>query len=107
MDLFHLLSALLMDVEVECRRLQLWELDPPTPEALASTEPFCLDTLTFSQWLQFVFLVRMSRLIDHRATLPVSCQVAPMAEEYFDRLALDAHTLIARLRDIDELLSTA
>lgn len=105
MNQYHLLSVLLKDVEAECRRLQLWELEPPTPEALASTEPFCLDTLTFTQWLQFVFFVRMSQLIDHRATLPTSCQIAPMAEEYFARLALNANTLIARLKDIDELLS--
>ncbi|WP_258876037.1 YqcC family protein, partial [Pseudomonas aeruginosa] len=29
------------------------------PEALASPEPFCVDTLALEQWLQWIFLPRM------------------------------------------------
>ena len=45
--------ALLIDIEAQLRQMGLWQAVPPSPEALASSQPFCIDTLDFSQWLQF------------------------------------------------------
>ena len=98
-------SLRLMDVEAELRRLQQWQQTSPGAEALASTEPFCVDTLTFSQWLQFVFLPRMQALSAAEQPLPERCEIAPMAEEYFLPLALDAGALIGHLQAIDALLN--
>ena len=42
-------AALLIDVESGLRQLNLWELRSPPAEALASTQPFCIDTLNFAQ----------------------------------------------------------
>ena len=55
-------AALLIDLEGALRSRLLWDADEPSPEALASTQPFCIDTLDFPQWLQFVFLPRMRAL---------------------------------------------
>ena len=49
-------AEVLIDIEAELRRLGLWDAAPPPAEALASTEPFAIDTLTPPQWLQFIFL---------------------------------------------------
>lgn len=59
----------------------LWSTRPPTPEALASQQPFACDTLRFEQWLQFIFVPRMQALIEAGSPLPRHMQVAPMAEE--------------------------
>lgn len=59
------LADCLLRIEMELRQLQLWEQERPPEEAFASTEPFCIDTLAFTQWLQFVFLERMSVLIEN------------------------------------------
>lgn len=75
--------SLLIDIEAELRRLQQWQHEPPPAEALASVEPFCVDTLTFAQWLQFVFLPRMHALAAVRQLPPGRCEIKPMAEEYF------------------------
>ena len=99
------LLSLLMDIEAELRRLQLWQAESPSPEALASSQPFCVDTLTFAQWLQFVLLVKMRRLLEQQLPLPGNCQIAPMAEEYFRATALDAAALIALLQRFDRCLS--
>ena len=93
----------LLRLEAEMRRLQLWESEVPSPEALASSEPFCLDTLTFPQWLQFVFLPRMSQLIEMEQPLPGRCGIAPLAEEMFKNSS-GFETLTVLLTDIDQRL---
>lgn len=95
------LQALAQDL----KDLGLWQDEAPPAEHLASQQPFCIDTLSFSQWLQFVFLTRMQVLVDARLTLPGQCGIAPMAEEYFKPMALDAGVLIQRLETIDKVLS--
>ena len=44
--------------------LPLWEKVSPSAAALASDEPFCIDTLTFPQWLQFIFLPTLYRMLE-------------------------------------------
>jgi uncharacterized protein YqcC (DUF446 family) len=96
-------SDQLLQLEMELRRQDLWQAEPPAPEALASTEPFCVDTLTLPQWLQFIFLPRMSQLIELEQPLPRQCGIAPVAEEFF-RNTNDAEPLIKLLADIDARL---
>ena len=50
-DVIDALNAL----ELGLRDLGLWSDARPEPEALASTMPFCYDTLELEQWLQFIF----------------------------------------------------
>ena len=100
------IAAVLMDIEKELRDLLLWQQQPPPPEALASTQPFGIDTLNFAQWLQFVFLPRMHQLADAAGALPQQCGIAPMAEEYFRDLGLNSGELLRQLRLIDRILSS-
>ena len=98
------IATLLLELEAELRTLNLWDEERPSPEALASTQPFCVDTLTLPQWLQFVFLPRMSHLVEFEQPLPQKCGVAPMAEEFFRGGALPVATLVRKLSEIDERL---
>ena len=95
----------LLNLEAELRQLGLWQSEAPSCEALLSTQPFCLDTLNFAQWLQFIFLPRLQHLLDMKLSLPQRCAVAPMAEEYFKALPVDASPLLLSLRKVDSLLS--
>ena len=52
----------------------------PTPEALASTMPFCYDTMDVEAWLQFIFLGRMRELLEQGDPLPESCAITPYLE---------------------------
>lgn len=105
LDIYTTVASLLIDLESELRHLQMWDAEPPSVESLASVEPFCIDTLEFYQWLQFVFLVRLSSLVANEAPLPVNCQIAPMAEEYFVGLSLDGGGVINVLKRVDQVLS--
>jgi len=98
-------AVVLIDVEAELRRLRLWDDEPPTPEALSSTQPFAIDHLTLPQWLQFIFLPRMHALVEDEAQLPDKCGIGPMAEEYFRGSALPTAALMDALEQIDVLLS--
>jgi uncharacterized protein YqcC (DUF446 family) len=105
MSLFVEAASLLIDIESELRNLDLWESEAPSAAALASTEPFCVDTLSFTQWLQFVFLPRMYALLEVERLPPGRCEVRPLAEQYFAEGQLPAVGLIEAIGRLDELLN--
>ncbi len=98
-------AELLIDIEAQLRQLGLWEREPPPPQALASDQPFSVDTLTLPQWLQFIFLPTLHRLLAEGQPLPGRCGIAPMAQEYFRGLALASATLEQTLLKMDRILS--
>lgn len=99
------IAEILIDIEKELRDLRLWEVESPSEEALASTQPFAIDTLNFPQWLQFIFIPRLYYMVEQRLLLPNVSGVKPMAEEYFQVLNLNSAALISHLGRIDNLLS--
>ena len=103
-DLYFNLQEALFDLEAELRSAGLWEEYSPPAEALASQQPFCIDTLAFNQWLQFVFITKLGALVEGRQTLPGQCGVAPMAEEFFRGLDTSGSGVVRVLQRIDTLL---
>lgn len=101
------LRSLLMDLECQLRMLGCWDDEPPAVEALASEQPFAIDTLEFYQWLQWIFLPRMHQLLDQQLPLPCRCQITVIAEEWVKLRTLDASDLLACLHAIDQLLEGA
>jgi uncharacterized protein YqcC (DUF446 family) len=98
-------AELLIDIEAQLRQLGQWHNVRPAADALVSDQPFCVDTLTFPQWLQFIFLPTIYTMLKEGQTLPDRCGIAPMAEEYFRGTGLRCSELVAALARIDELLS--
>lgn len=95
----------LLRIEMELRQLGLWESESPPPEAFQSAQPFCIDTLEFTQWLQFVFVARLKILIEDDRALPSVSGIAPMAEEHFRTRPESGEGLIRELKVMDQLLS--
>lgn len=100
-----LLLQLLNELEAELCRLQLWQVDKPNIEALSSVVPFALDTLSFPQWLQFIFIDKLTQLLKLSLPLPKSISVLPMAEEYFKSQSIDSIKIVHIIAHIDRLLS--
>ncbi|WP_189416688.1 YqcC family protein [Cellvibrio zantedeschiae] len=98
-------AEILIDIEKELRELRLWEFESPPEEALASTQPFAIDTLNFPQWLQFIFIPRLYFMVEQGLPLPRVSGVKPMAEEYFGVLSLNSAALIMHLDAMDKLLT--
>ena len=99
------LLALLNDLEAELSDKSLWSDIAPSETALNSLVPFAIDTLTFSQWLQFIFIPKMSMLVQQNLPLPRTMLVLPMAEESFKNIAVDSAGLLVIIGRIDRLLS--
>jgi len=98
-------QRLLTQIEVELKRLSLWKTTPPSAAALASTAPFCIDTMPFPDWLQFVFLVKMQQLLALEMPLPANMAIHPMAEEAFQHLPEDTRQLSQLILSFDHLLN--
>ena len=98
------LISLLIDLEYELRRAQLWATYSPTDEALSGVEPFCIDTMTFQEWLQFVFLPRMYLLLEQELPLPEACNITAMAETVWAGTPA-AKPVIVVLRSLDNSIN--
>ncbi len=101
------IAEVLIDIEAQLRQLGMWDKIPPSSHALLSTEPFCVDTLTLPQWLQFIFIPTIYKMLEEQEELPERCGIAPMAEEFFRGTGLAIGELVASLERMDELLSAA
>lgn len=98
------LWKLLDELEAELRRLNYWCDVPPSPKALASTEPFAVDTLSLPEWLQWVYLQRLRALLESNMPLPSGALVKPYAEEYFAQADEPAGDLVVIIDRIDACL---
>lgn len=103
MQQWHALADVLLELERELRALGLWSPQPPSTADLSSQEPFCLDTLDFEQWLQWVFIPRMAAIIEAGGSMPPGCNIQPMAEESLAHLGRRRHELLSILGRIDRL----
>ncbi|MEP4146855.1 MAG: YqcC family protein [Halioglobus sp.] len=101
------IAEVLIDIEAQLRQLGMWDKIPPSSQALLSTEPFCVDTLTLPQWLQFIFIPTIYKMLEEQEALPERCGIAPMAEEFFRGTGLAIADLLSSLERMDELLSAA
>jgi uncharacterized protein YqcC (DUF446 family) len=70
-------------IEAEMRRLGVWSPLPLAPEKLNFREPFAMDTMTFTEWLQFVFMPR-ARAAAESGQFPKGWGMATMAAREFD-----------------------
>lgn len=97
----------LLLIERELRALGWWMATPPSDEALASTEPFCVDTLPFEAWLQWVFLLRMKGLVESAGPLPRASGIRLMAEEVYRGREAEVQALLVALGEFDQLIGGA
>jgi uncharacterized protein YqcC (DUF446 family) len=107
MKTYQQLSDMINALEESLQTHDLWLAQKPSNDALSSAEPFAVDTLSFIQWLQFLFLPRIKQICQETAELPKVCSIAPMAEEYFKSNQIDGDTIISKLIKIDQLISNA
>jgi len=105
MPIYRQTTRLLQQIEVELKAIGGWHQQPPSVEALQSRQPFCVDTLSFTQWLQFIMLPKMAHLVRTHAPLPRNIAVAPMAEEALNAHQPSPERLIRLLDELDQLLS--
>ena len=67
-DIPNRIADVLLEVEATLRNHGRWDSTRPPARSLDSTQPFCIDTLRFEQWLQWVFLPRMLQILAEGAS---------------------------------------
>ena len=88
-------------IEAEMRRIGFWQAAPLKPEQYQFSEAFAMDTMAFSQWLQFIFIPRVK---DSAASgkFPSKSEVAAQAVREFDGQQ-EASQLESLLSEFDAL----
>lgn len=99
------LADQLLLIERELRVLDLWDTSAPDARALASQEPFCVDTLSFEQWLQWIFLPRMKVILEREEALPAVSGILSMAEVVYQTQPQRMAGLLKALGRFDALIS--
>ncbi|PMR75332.1 YqcC family protein [Billgrantia endophytica] len=104
------LDVALRRLEATLKAADLWRVPRPEPEAFDSGQPFCVDTMEMPQWLRFVFIARLDAMVESRAPLPESCQVAPAAEVYLKQAGIRTSNfllLVKSLEEVDRIINEA
>src|SRR5215472_4730304 len=100
-QLQHNASRYIDQIEKEMRRIGFWQEQPLRPEQLSFKKAFAVDTMTFAQWLQFVFVPRVREAVASN-NFPSSSSVGVQAVREFDGDP-DADRLIQLLSEFDAL----
>lgn len=97
--------AALNELEAALQAVGWWQDAAPDAAALRSSEPFCVDTLTFSEWLQWVYVPKMRSFIVTHGRLPTSSGLLAMAEEAWRDCTEDSAPLLVLMARLDCLVN--
>ncbi|MBS1913854.1 MAG: YqcC family protein [Bacteroidetes bacterium] len=103
-DIYDRLLQLAEAIEAEMRHARMWQHEALPPEAYQFRAAFAMDTMAFTQWLQFVFLPRVRAIVAERGALPGQSFVAAQAVREFDGVE-QAARLESLLADLDALVN--
>lgn len=103
---YHKLKEILFDLETELRQKNLWEPTKPSSENLANTQPFCINTLKFEQWLQWVFIPKINTAIDDDLPLPANSQIEPMIDVLLKDRGFDTNNIRIIISRFDTLINS-
>lgn len=95
--------AALDAVVAEMRAAGMWQREPLPEAASRFREAFAADTMSFDQWLQFVFVPQVEKLIAAGGPFPRASAVAVRAARELDGAGLVA--LEGALRAFDALFN--
>ena len=88
-------------IEAEMRRIGMWQQVPLAPEQYDFRAAFAMDTMSFPQWLQFIFIPNV-RAAASQNKFPASSHVAAQAVREFDTVP-EASQLVRLLSEFDAL----
>ncbi|MFC3031665.1 YqcC family protein [Pseudoalteromonas fenneropenaei] len=102
-ELFYLQVQTRLDELAEALlQAGLYAEQAPDAAAFASTAPFCCDTMSFPNWLQFVLLPKLGEMVKTRAALPHNLVLLPMLEMTVPASSQTAR-LYAAIAELDSL----
>jgi uncharacterized protein YqcC (DUF446 family) len=104
-SVFDRMRAKADEIEAELKRIGYWQQQPLPAEKLQFKRAFGADTMSFPQWLQFVFLPRARDVAAKRAKAPDASTVGAYAVRELDGDP-KADQLVSLLSEFDALFGT-
>lgn len=101
------IKAQIQRIESMLRSMELHSDQRPDDSAFESAVPFCYDTMSFLEWLQWVMFPRTFEMIEKQLPLPTVCEIHPLAEEEFRLLERETDALLAEIELLDRLFNVA
>src|SRR5215813_11504017 len=98
-----LVQAKIAEIENEMKRIVYWQSEPLRPEQYEFRSAFAMDTMAFSQWLQFIFIPRVKNMLETGEKFPPESQNGAQAVREFDGDD-QAQGLVALLSEFDEII---
>lgn len=99
------IEAQIQRIETIMQEKLLYARERPDEKAFQSAAPFCYDTMTLLQWMQWVMFPRTREMIDKNLPLPTVCEVHPLAEEEFKLIEQQTDDLLAEILALDKLFN--
>jgi uncharacterized protein YqcC (DUF446 family) len=103
-DIPNRIADVLLEVEAILRINGKWDESSPGSSALASKQPFCMDTLEFEQWLQWIFLPRMKTTLEETKPLPAKSSIFVYAQECLHKNDPCTDNLLKLIKTFDDLI---
>ena len=91
-------------IEAEMKRIGMWQDEPLEPEKYTFQMAFGMDTMAYSQWLQYIFVPRVRQIIAERGDFPEGSMVGAQAVREFDGVD-EASNLVSMLAAFDALFN--
>lgn len=89
-------------IEAEMQRVGLWQSEPLPPDRYEFRSAYAADTMSYDQWLQFVFIPRVREIVATQGQWPPSSSVGTQAIREFDTVE-QAQPLTHLLCEFDAL----
>src|SRR5947209_15398940 len=100
-------AAKIAEIEDEMKSTGLWQGEPLREEQYKFQQSFAMDTMTFPQWLQFILIPKVKKIIEIGGAFPSHSEVGAKAfrefvmwPAYGDR---DTERLLSLLNEFDAL----
>ncbi len=100
------IADILLEMEANLRTSGKWDEIRPSNHALASKRPFCMDTLAFEQWLQWIFLPQMKSTLEEAERLPAQSNIFIYAQECLNEDDPSTGNLLELVKTFDQLIET-
>ncbi len=97
----------IQQIEATMQALELYASVRPDDSAFKSCTPFCYDTMSFLEWLQWVMFPKTRELIKRQLPLPTVCEIHPLAEEEFKLLEQETEALLEEILKLDQLFNVS
>jgi len=101
-SLYSEVAYKISEIEAEMKRIGYWSLELLPDEAYEFQQAFAMDTMAFSQWLQFILIPRVRSIIEQKGDFPSESMVGAQAVREFDGDA-NASGLVTLLSEFDDL----